>query len=127
MDIVLIVMSIVGMFLSVLLLKDFKVYKRIIMVIGIDLFLYFFHAPITYISVVLLSIIGKNIDLYFWIVIGMFLSFSVLTPMYAYSINQYKKEKKGLDFVRSLFVTTGIFIIFLCIFMIICPDRIAEQ
>lgn len=125
MDVFIILISIIGMLVGILLLKDFRIYKKIIIIINIDLFLYLFHAPIIYISVILVNNIckNKNIDLYYWIAIGMFLAFSVLTPMYAYSINRYKKNKKVSDFILSLSIATIIFIVFLCIF-IICSNRI---
>lgn len=125
MDVIIILMSIIGTLMGILLLKDYRIYKKIIIIISIDLFLYLFHAPIIYNSVLLVNNICKNrnVDLYYWIAIGMFLSFSILTPMYAYSINKYKKNKKVWNFMLSLSITTIIFIVFLCIF-IICSNRI---
>lgn len=127
MDVIIILMSIVGMLIGILLLRDFRIYKKIIIVISIDLFLYLFHAPIIYISIILVNNIDENINvnLYYWIAMGMFLSFSVLAPMYAYSINRYKKNKKISDFILSLLATTIIFIMLLCVF-IICANRIRD-
>ncbi len=121
MDVMIILMLIIGTIMGILILKDVKFYKRIIAIICIDFLLYIMHAPIIYISILLVNILLKNqnIDLYFWIAIGMFLAFSILTPMYAYSINRYVKNKKVLELLLLLLLSTIIFIILICIFVIL--------
>lgn len=120
MDTIFILMVITGFVMGVLLLRNFKIYKRILIVFGLDLFLYIFHAPMVYVSVVLAYNLwrSKDIDFYLWLGLGMFLSFAILTPMYAYSINKFAKEKKTSKFLLSLLIETILFIVFICIFML---------
>lgn len=121
MDMIFILMLIIGTIISFLLLKGFKIYKRIIVIFIINLIIYIFHAPIIYSSVLLVENIYRkaNIELYSSIAKGMFLAFFILAPMYAYSYYKYKSNKKFLPFLLYLISDTIIFIVFLCIIMLI--------
>jgi hypothetical protein len=56
-DIVLIAMTIVGNILGILILNNVNVSKRILLIIGMDIFLYLFHFPIVCSSIVLAQIL----------------------------------------------------------------------
>lgn len=119
MDIVLIAMTIVGNILGILILNKVNVLKRIVLIIGIDIFLYLFHFPIVYSSIVLAEILFQktNMDFYFCLGIGMYMSFSVLVPLYSYSISIYQKNKKACKGIVSFLASTVVFIVFFTVFI----------
>lgn len=121
MDIILVVMSILGNLLGILCLKNFNISKKIFILIVIDTFLYLFHFPIVYSSIVLVNIFFQkiSIDLYFWLGIGMYMTFSILVPLYSYSISIYEKKKKVFDCIVSFLTSTVEFIVFFTVFIVV--------
>lgn len=120
-DILLIAITIVGNILGILILNNVNVSKRILLIIGMDIFLYLFHFPIVCCSIVLAQILFQktNIDFFFCLGIGMYMSFSVLVPLYSYSINSYRNKKKVFKGIVSFLASTVVFIVFFTLFIVI--------
>lgn len=110
MESIILVSLIISIILGIILLTKYNIFKKIIIVIGIELLLYLFGFSIVYISLMIANIFNKNIDYNNFFAFGTVCTMTILMPIYCYCINKYKGTN---IFLLSLLIATILFILFL--------------
>lgn len=117
MEFIILAILIISVILGIMLLKRYKILKRIMIVFGLEVFLYLFSFLIVYVSMIIASIFTKDIDYNTFLSVGAVFTMSILMLMYCFCINKYKGTN---NFIISIITSTIIFIFLLPVIIFLC-------